>query len=50
MSMMRWIREQAHHLLAAATWEMMTSETWGEAKVGPGKRGKAEVWVGGSGG
>lgn len=28
---------------------MMTSETWGEAKVGSGKRGKAEVWVGESG-
>jgi hypothetical protein len=45
MSMMLWIREHAHHLLAAATWELCeVDKRASETGLGLGKRGKAEVW------
>jgi hypothetical protein len=43
MSMMLWIRERAHHLLAAATWELCEDDKRA-SETGLGKRGKAEVW------
>jgi hypothetical protein len=43
MSMMLWIRERAHHLLAATAWELCEDDKRA-SETGLGKRGKAEVW------
>jgi hypothetical protein len=43
MLMMLWIRERAHHLLAAATWELCEDDKRA-SETGLEKRGKAEVW------
>jgi hypothetical protein len=43
--MMPWIREQAHHLLAAATWELLIDDKRDETRLG--KRGKTRQASGG---
>lgn len=43
--MMLWIRVYAHHLLAAATWELLIDDKRDETRLG--KRGKARQASGG---